>query len=122
MVKRCWTNETARHHSSTVLLLLSCNQSQLVFPFGVEQFFLQKPVMVMPVHTDFTMHKSILLDLTCSESQSLSSLAKHFDNFQNGCLGIRLFAFGGAYWPLATAHSNPLWVQTCFGCVNRAPG
>ena len=22
-------------------------------------------------------------------------------------LGIRLFAFGGAYWPLATAHSDP---------------
>ena len=33
-------------------------------------------------------------------------------------LGIRLFAFGGAYWPLATAHSDPLWVRTCFGCVN----
>ena len=31
-------------------------------------------------------------------------------------LGIRLFAFGGAYWPLATAHSDPLWVRTCFGC------
>ena len=30
-------------------------------------------------------------------------------------LGIRLFAFGGAYWPLATAHSDPLWVRTCFG-------
>ena len=26
-------------------------------------------------------------------------------------LGIRLFAFGGAYWPLATAHSDPLWVS-----------
>ena len=37
-------------------------------------------------------------------------------------LGIRLFAFGGAYWPLATAHSDPLWVRTCFGCVNGAPG
>ena len=37
-------------------------------------------------------------------------------------LGIRLFAFGGAYWPLATAHSDPLWAQTCFGCVNGAPG
>ena len=24
-------------------------------------------------------------------------------------LAIRLFAFGGAYWPLATAHSDPLW-------------
>ena len=23
-------------------------------------------------------------------------------------LGIYLFAFGGAYWPLATAHSDPL--------------
>ena len=32
-------------------------------------------------------------------------------------LGIRLFAFGGAYWPVATAHSDPLWVRTCFGCV-----
>ena len=29
-------------------------------------------------------------------------------------LGIRWFAFGGTYWPLATAHSDPLWVQTCF--------
>ena len=37
-------------------------------------------------------------------------------------LGISLFAFGGAYWPLATAHSDPLWVRTCFGCVNGAPG
>ena len=35
-------------------------------------------------------------------------------------LGIRLFAFGGAYWPLATAHSDPLWVRTCLGCVNGA--
>ena len=37
-------------------------------------------------------------------------------------LGIRLFAFGSAYWPLATAHSDPLWVRTCFGCVNGGPG
>ena len=37
-------------------------------------------------------------------------------------LGIRLFAFGGAYWPLATAHSDPLWVRTSFGCINGAPG
>ena len=37
-------------------------------------------------------------------------------------LSIRLFAFGGAYWPLATVHSDPLCVQTCFGCVNGAPG
>ena len=35
-------------------------------------------------------------------------------------LGMRLFAFGGAYWPLATAHSDPLWARTCFGCVNGA--
>ena len=28
-------------------------------------------------------------------------------------LGIRLLAFGSAYWPLATAHSDPLWVRTC---------
>ena len=31
-------------------------------------------------------------------------------------LGIWLVAFGGAYWPLAIAHSDPLWVQICFGC------
>ena len=37
-------------------------------------------------------------------------------------LGIYLFAFCGAYWPLATAHSDPLWARTCFGCVNGAPG
>ena len=37
-------------------------------------------------------------------------------------LGNRLFAFGGAYRPLATAHSDPLWARTCFGCVNGAPG
>ena len=37
-------------------------------------------------------------------------------------LFIRLFAFGGACWPLATAHSDPLWARMCFGCVNRAPG
>ena len=34
--------------------------------------------------------------------------------------GVGLFASGGAYWPLATAHSDPLWVRTCFGCVNGA--
>ena len=27
-------------------------------------------------------------------------------------LGIRLFTFGGAYWPFATAHSDSLWVRT----------
>ena len=37
-------------------------------------------------------------------------------------LGIRLFAFGGAHWPLATAHIDPLWVRTCFGGVNGTPG
>ena len=37
-------------------------------------------------------------------------------------LGICLFAFGSAYWPLATAHSDPLWVRTCFGCVNGDVG
>ena len=37
-------------------------------------------------------------------------------------LGIGLCAFGGAHWPLTTAHSDPLWVRTCFGCVNGAPG
>ena len=37
-------------------------------------------------------------------------------------LGIRLIAVGGAYWPLATAQSDPLWPRTCFGCVNGAPG
>ena len=31
--------------------------------------------------------------------------------------GVGWFAFGGGYWPLAIAHSDPLWVQTCFGCV-----
>ena len=36
--------------------------------------------------------------------------------------GFGLFTFGGAYWPLATAHSDSLWVRTCFGCVNGAPG
>ena len=30
--------------------------------------------------------------------------------------------FGGAYWPLALAHPDPLWVRTCFGSVNGAPG
>ena len=33
-----------------------------------------------------------------------------------GVLGVRLFAVGA----LATAHSDPLWVRTCFGCVNGA--
>ena len=33
-----------------------------------------------------------------------------------------IVAFGGAYWPLAIAHSDPLGVRTCFGCVNGAPG
>ena len=36
--------------------------------------------------------------------------------------GFGLFAVGGAYWPLATAHSDPSWVRTCFGGVNGAPG
>ena len=35
------------------------------------------------------------------------------------CVGW--FAFGGAHWPLALAHSDPLWGQTCFGCVQRSP-
>ena len=34
--------------------------------------------------------------------------------------GVGLFAFGGAYWPIATAHSDPLRVRTCFGSINRA--
>ena len=34
---------------------------------------------------------------------------------------VGLFAFGDAYWPLALAHSDPLWVRTCFGRVNGAP-
>ena len=25
--------------------------------------------------------------------------------------GVGLFAFGGAYWPLATVHSDPLWSE-----------
>ena len=33
---------------------------------------------------------------------------------------VLVCAFGGAYWPLALAHSDPLWVRTCFGCVNGA--
>ena len=37
-------------------------------------------------------------------------------------LGIQLFASGGAYWPLATAHSDSLWARTCFGCVNVRGG
>ena len=28
---------------------------------------------------------------------------------------------GDAHWPLATVHSDPLWVRTWFGCVNGAP-
>ena len=44
---------------------------------------------------------------------------------QNGAGGgapdhsFGLRAFGGAYWALATAHSDPLWVRTCFGCVKE---
>ena len=34
--------------------------------------------------------------------------------------GVGLFA--SAYWPLALAHSDPLWAQTCVGRVNGAPG
>ena len=30
--------------------------------------------------------------------------------------GAGLGAFGGAHWPLATAHPGPLWVRTWFGC------
>ena len=37
-------------------------------------------------------------------------------------LGIRLVAFGGAYWPLAPEPSDPLWVRTCFGCVKGGGG
>ena len=36
--------------------------------------------------------------------------------------GVGLFASGGAYWPLALANGDPLWVGACFGCVNGAPG
>ena len=35
---------------------------------------------------------------------------------------LALLACGGAHWPLATAHSDPPWPRTCFGCVNGAPG
>ena len=35
-------------------------------------------------------------------------------------LNIRLCAFG-AYWPLATAHSDPLWARTCFCVVSTEP-
>ena len=35
---------------------------------------------------------------------------------------FRLFAFGDAYWPLATADPDPLWVRTYFGRVNGSPG
>ena len=31
-------------------------------------------------------------------------------------------AFGGAYWPLATAHSDPLWVRTRMGGFTRGIG
>ena len=31
--------------------------------------------------------------------------------------GVSLFAIGGAYWPLAFARSDALWVRTWFGCV-----
>ena len=36
-------------------------------------------------------------------------------------LGIGLFAFGGAYWPPATAHSDPPWVRTCVGLSTEPP-
>ena len=35
--------------------------------------------------------------------------------------GVGLFAFGGAYWPLAIVHSDPPWVRTCCGHANGAP-
>ena len=45
------------------------------------------------------------------------------------CMPVRLsvchplvFAFGGAYWSLATAHSDHLWARTRFGCVKRGGG
>ena len=50
----------------------------------------------------------------------------HDSSFQRGGLarghGVSLFAFGGAYWPLALAHSDPLWVQTCVGRVKGVGG
>ena len=36
-------------------------------------------------------------------------------------LGIRLFAFDGAYWPLATAHSDPLWAPERVLVVSTEP-
>ena len=36
-------------------------------------------------------------------------------------LGIYLFAFGSAYWPLATAHSDPLGAEHVL-VVSMAPG
>ena len=72
--------------------------------------------------------KKILLQLPLAPSISYA-FAGHMTVPQHGGggglaqgLGIRLFAFGGAYWPLTTAHSDPLWARTCFGCVNGAPG
>ena len=36
-------------------------------------------------------------------------------------LGITLFAFGGAYWPLALAHPDPLWVRKKVLVVSTEP-
>ena len=58
----------------------------------------------------------------CPRIQNLARVRTNGGGGVAQSLGIRLFAFGGAYWPLATAHSGPLWVRTCFGCVNGAPG
>ena len=36
--------------------------------------------------------------------------------------GLVIRLFGGAYWPLATAHSDPLWVPTWFWFCQRGGG
>ena len=51
----------------------------------------------------------------CQRSHALSRPEGRGEGGLAQGLGIRLFAFGSAYWPLATAHSHPLWAQTC--CV-----
>ena len=57
----------------------------------------------------------------CSKLIKTLMYEKYIRGLAQG-LSVRLFAFGGASWPLTTAHSDPLWTRTWFGCVNGAPG
>ena len=75
----------------------------------------------LPLAAPIGLSPPLILTLCGSERVLVVSTEMWGGGLAQG-LSICLFAFGSAYWPLATAHSDPLWVRTCFGCVNGDVG